>query len=146
MIATQQKNDMSQATEERGIVSSRLTTCEIGRDGAAIRLYFVDHANAPAFVELPVDQAQSVMMTLPRLLNTALQVRTGGTTSRYVFPVDQWTLELANSPESLLLKLRTPDGFEACFGLTPELCRKLGAALDAGFLSAMRNLQRTHQH
>jgi hypothetical protein len=130
------KPDATAETTAHGIVSSRLTTCEISQDGKAVRLYLLDHAGDPAFVEFPFDQAESVVMTLPRLLTAALRVRTGGTDARYVFPVDHWSLELTRGEGCLLLTLRTEDGFEVCFGIPFEMCKSMSSAMAAGFEKA----------
>ena len=130
--------DAATETTARGIVSSRLTTCEISEDGKAVRLHLLDHAGSPAFVELPFDQAESVVMTLPKLLTAALRVRTGGTDLRYVFPVDQWSLELTRGEGCLLLTLRTEDGFEVCFGIPFEMCKSMASAMAAGFKKGRR--------
>jgi hypothetical protein len=116
-----------------GVIESRaLTTCEISQDGTAVRLHFTDQAGAPAALDLPFDQAQSIVMTLPGLLAAALQVRTGNTGSRYVFPLDRWSLELSNVRRFLLLSLRTSDGFEVSFSLPVETCQELAMAMRSG--------------
>jgi hypothetical protein len=122
----------SAVTPGRGIESEELTTCEICQDGKTVRLNFRDRAGEPAFLELPFDQAQSIVMTLPGLLSAALQVRTGNPQSRYVFPLERWALELVGVDSFLLLSLRTDDGFEVSFSVAPEICKALGKAMQTG--------------
>lgn len=123
---------------ELGMACRELTTCEIASDGGAVRLYFLDHAGDTAFLELPFEQAQSVAMTLPRLLTTALRTRTGNSDARYVFPTTEWALELGDAPGTILLTLRTHGGFEASFGLGFDMARNIGTALTATFGSALQ--------
>ena len=77
----------------RKIVSSRLTTCDVINDGEAVRLGLVNQAGYSVSLDMSVEQAESVVMTLPQLLSNALKARTGDPDARFVFPVGQWTLE-----------------------------------------------------
>jgi hypothetical protein len=59
------------------IRSEKLTTCRVAADGAEVGLEFVDASGAPVRLEMPVEQAESLIMTLPQLLACALRQRTG---------------------------------------------------------------------
>src|SRR5262245_20966832 len=104
----------------RSIVSRSLTTCEPTRDGASIRLGFLDEAGKPVSVEFAFEQAASLVMTLPGLLSAALKSRTGSEQSRFVFSLGKWTLESAEDSPCLFATLTTTDGFEVTFGIPPE--------------------------
>jgi hypothetical protein len=112
----------------RTIISSLLTTCSTVDDGQAIRLDFLDQAGLPASVQLPFRQAASVMMTLPRLLSTALRQQAHSDESRYVFPLGRWSIESADR-ECLIVTLTTEDGFEVSFSIPFATCRAMGWAL-----------------
>jgi hypothetical protein len=114
---------------QRKIVSRRLTTCDVIRDGEAVRLDLVNHAGFAVSLEMSIEQAESVVMTLPRLLATAVKARTGDSQSRYVFPTGQWSLETTDGANCLLMTLTTTDGFEVTFGVPFAQCRGLGQAL-----------------
>jgi hypothetical protein len=58
------------------IKCSYLTTCEVTDDGRSLRLDFLDGEGQSMSVELPFEQAESVVMTLPHMLSKALQQRT----------------------------------------------------------------------
>ena len=127
------KNEASESTTEtavNGIVCSRLKTCHICRDGKAIRLNLLDQAGSPAFVEFVFDQAESIAMTLPQLLTAALQSSSGRTDLRYVFSVNNWSLEASHAPSTLIFTLRTEDGFHASFGLSLKMCKEIGSAIN----------------
>jgi hypothetical protein len=74
-------------------------------------------------LELPVEQAESLIMTLPRLLACALRQRIQD--ARYVFGLGEWAVERAKGQACLIATLKTPDGFEVCFGIPFEACRSL---------------------
>jgi hypothetical protein len=113
----------------RKIVSSRLTTCEVVKDGHAVRLDLMNEAGHPVSLEMSIEQAQSLVMTLPRLVSKAVKVRTGNPHSRYAFPMAEWKLETTAGEKCLLLTLTTPDGFEVTFGIPFSKCQRLGSAL-----------------
>jgi hypothetical protein len=111
------------------ISSARLTTCDVLRDGKAIRLDLVDQSGADVSLQLPFDQAQAVAMTLPSLLTRALKSLTGSDAARYVFPLDHWTVERTDGSADLLLTLATDDGFNVCFAIPAAACDGLGSTL-----------------
>jgi hypothetical protein len=112
----------------RKIVSSRLTTCDVINDGEAVRLGLVNQAGCSVSLEMSVEQAESVVMTLPQLLSNALRARTGDAQARYAFMVGQWALE-STEAACLLVTLKTTDGFEVTFGVSFAQCQALGLAL-----------------
>jgi hypothetical protein len=110
------------------IASAKLTTCDVTRDGEAIRLNLVDVAGNPVSLRLPFEQASALAMTLPGLLTRALAAR-HGKSSRWVFPLDEWLLEGAADGRTLIVTLKTTDGFEASFAAPLDMCRSLASEL-----------------
>lgn len=119
---------MPQAGETRTITSTGLTTCDIVKEGGAIRLNFLDGAGQPVSIEFAFDQAQSIVMTLPRMLSKALQRRTRSPASRYVFPLGRWSIESGDG-ENLIATLATDDGFQVSFAVPFDACKAIGWAL-----------------
>jgi hypothetical protein len=111
------------------IESSKLTTCDVAPDGEVITLNLVDVAGNPVSLRLPFDQAGALAMTLPGLLSKALKARCGNESSRYVFPLGEWLLEGAADGRTLIVTLKTVDGFEVSFGASLDLCRSLASEL-----------------
>lgn len=107
-----------------------MTTCSVAPDGETLRLDLIDKSGDPISLSLPLDEAHSLTMTLPRLLTFALKVRTGDDTARYVFTLAQWRLEAATDAR-FIITFTTPDGFEASFCLGLEECWQLARALKA---------------
>jgi hypothetical protein len=108
------------------IRSQRLTTCRVTANGAEIGLEFLDVSGAAVRLEMPVEQAESLVMTLPQLLALALRQKTGDEDARFVFALGEWAIESAKGQDCLIATLKTPDGFEVCFGIPFEACRSLG--------------------
>jgi hypothetical protein len=114
------------------IVSRQLTTCTVIEDGKTIRFDLVGQAGEPVSIEMPFDQAESIVMTIPRLLSAALRMQTGDNRARYVFSVGNWSLELAKDQNYRILAVRTPDGFEVAFAISFETSVAMGSALTCG--------------
>jgi hypothetical protein len=106
-----------------------LTTCRVEPDSEALELDFIDGSGKPTSIRVPFESAQSIAMTLPRLLSEAVRRITGQEQSRYVFPLGTWRVETADDRSGAIATLSTPDGFEVSFGITPAVCRGLGWAL-----------------
>jgi hypothetical protein len=111
------------------IRSKKLTTCHVASDGTNVGLGFLDGSGTPVTVELPLDQAEAVVMTLPHLLARAVKQQTGDEDARYVFGLRGWSIEKASEPDCLIVTLKTTNGFEACFGIPLEACKSLGWVL-----------------
>jgi len=70
-----------------------------------------------------------LLMTLPRIMQTALDERFPNSTLRVVHRLSAWRLEQSEGDNGLLLKLGTHDGFEVAFAVPDEDACSLGAAL-----------------
>jgi hypothetical protein len=119
-----------------------LTTCSTKRDGELVELSFVDATGCSRSLEMTFSDAQSIAMTLPRLLADALQRQTGSDRTRYVFPLGTWSVEPARNAESVIATLATDDGFQVSFAVPQMACRGLAWALrrEAESLSPSDNL------
>ena len=113
------------------IETQALTTCEVAPDGGAISLGFVDFEGKPATVRLSLNQVGALAMTLPGLIDKALQTRYGDQSLRYAYPLASWVLEQSSDPTQGMVTLRTVDGFSVCFSIPREQQSVLGEALVA---------------
>jgi hypothetical protein len=111
------------------IESAQLTTCDVTRDGEGVHLRFVDIAGNPVTLRLPFAQAGSLTMTLPHLLTKALKAQRGEEGSRFVFPLGEWVLEGVADGRTVIVTLRTTDGFEVSFAAPLDHCRSLAEGL-----------------
>jgi hypothetical protein len=111
------------------IESARLTTCDVTRDGEVVRLKFIDTSGNDVVLSLPFAQAGALTMTLPHLLTKALKARFGNEGSRFVYPLGEWVVEGVADGRTVIVTLKTTDGFEVTFAAPLERCRSLAADL-----------------
>ena len=111
------------------IECAKLTTCDVSRDGTIIRLRFVDIAGQAVCLRLSFGQAGALTMTLPHLLSTALKARDGDEGSQFVFPLGAWELQGVVDGHTLIITLKTTDGFEVSFAGSIDRCRMLAEDL-----------------
>jgi hypothetical protein len=112
------------------IDTQALTTCEVAADGA-ISLGFVDSGGNPATIRLSLNQVGALAMTLPGLIDKALQTRFGDRSLRYAYPLASWLVEQSTDPTQIMVTLRTVDGFSVCFSIPRQQQSELGEALVA---------------
>lgn len=113
------------------IGTQALTTCEVAADGGAISLGFVDSTGNPATIRLSLNQVGALAMTLPGLIDRALQARFGDQSLRYAYPLASWLVEQSSDPTQTMVTLWTVDGFSVCFSIPRQQQSELGAALAA---------------
>ncbi len=106
-----------------------LTNCDIVADGRAISLGFIDSQGRPATIRLSLNQVGALAMTLPALIDKALQTRYGDQSLRYAYPLESWIVEESTDPSQGMMTLRTVDGFSVCFSIPRRQQSELGEAL-----------------
>ena len=111
------------------IQGEKLTTWSVLPGGTRISLDFVAANGDSHRIVLPVDTLSGLMMTLPRMLQSALNERFPDGSLRIVQRLGNWGLEQQETDEALILKLGTRDGFEVAFALDEEHAGSLGSAL-----------------
>ncbi len=119
------------------IDSQALTTCEVAPDGEAISLGFVDTTGNPASIRLSIDQAGALLMTLPGLIDRALQTRFADQSLRYAYPLASWIVEQSSDSTQNMITLRSVDGFSVCFSILRQQQIELGEALLVHFAPKM---------
>ena len=72
-------------------------------------------------------------MTLPGLINRALQTKFGDNSLRYAYPLQSWQVEQSSDPAQGMVTLQTTDGFSVCFSIPREQQSELGEALVAHY-------------
>ena len=120
-----------------GIETQSLTTCEVTPDGA-ILLGFIDSCGKPQTIRLSLNQVGALAMTLPGLIDRALQTCYGDQSLRYVYPLASWAVEQSTDPSQSMVTLSTVDGFSVCFSMPRAQQSKLGEALVAQRESRVR--------
>jgi hypothetical protein len=115
--------------EDHSIEGRQLTAWAVLPGGTRIRLDFTGSDGTNHRIVLPFDALTGLLMTLPRMLQTALDARFADGSLRFVQRLGRWALELAESDAGLILKLGTREGFEVAFALNGRDADSLGAAL-----------------
>ena len=98
---------------------------------APLSLGFVDVTGNPATIRLSLNQVGALVMTLPGLIDKALQTRFGDQSLRYAYPLESWMIEQSSDPTQSMMTLRTVDGFSVCFSIPRRQQSELGEALVA---------------
>jgi hypothetical protein len=112
------------------IDTQALTTCKVAPDGGAISLGLVDTTGNPATIRLSLNQVGALAMTLPGLIDRALQALRDQSL-RYAYSLASWVLEQSSDPTQGIVTLRTADGFSVCFSIPRQQQIELGEALVA---------------
>lgn len=103
-----------------------MTSFETVDEGAAIRFNMEDVNGRPISLRVPLECLTQLIMTLPGMVQQAVQRRYQDPTLRIVYPVAEFRVELGNDLDTRILTLSTPDGFGASFGLSETQCREIG--------------------
>lgn len=112
----------------RELVGEALTTWSVSQDGSRARLGFADGEGRPCRIDLPMEAVSGLLLTLPRVLQRALDAWGDGC-DRIVHPLREWRLEQAAGNGLLILTLDTTGGFGVSFTLAPG---ELAAIAEAG--------------
>jgi hypothetical protein len=119
-----------------------LTTCQVSPDGRHVRLNFANTRDGMATLRLTSACVQQLLMTLPRLLSTALQIQHRDSSVRAVFPLHDWRLEAAAGSGDLILTMTTTDGFEVAFALSATAIAQMSSAAHERSSTARRRQPR----
>jgi hypothetical protein len=121
-------------SDTRPIEGEQLTAWAVLAGGTHVRMDFIGtdgtHHNHHNIVP-PFDALTGLLMTLPRMLQTALDVRFSDDSLRFVQLLGTWQIEQAEANDGLILRLGTRDGFEVAFSLNNRDTDSPGAALVA---------------
>jgi hypothetical protein len=95
----------------------QLTTFDVSPDGESFAIHVTDEQARPATLVLPAECLNALVMTLPEMVRRSLQRRFRDDTMRVVYPVGSWEVEKSPHVGTVIVTLRTPDGFQVSFGL-----------------------------
>jgi len=126
----------------RPIEGQELTGWSVLAGGTHVGMEFIGTDGTSHRIVLPFDVLSSLLMTLPRILQTALHARFSDGTLRFVQRLGTWQIEQAEADAGLILRLGTRDGFEVAFALNDRDADALGAALVAAPGAEPTNMRR----
>ncbi len=113
------------------IEGKQLTSWSVLAGGTHVGMDFVGLDGTSHRIVLPFEALSSLLMTLPRMLQTALNTRFADDSLRLVQCLSSWRVEQAEADPGLILSLGTKDGFEVAFTLGDGDADALGSALVA---------------
>ena len=121
--------------------AARLTTFSVSDDGTSIAFGVADEAGEEGALVLPAECLKALMMTLPEMMRRALRHQHRDASLRLVYPIGSWEIETSTEPGTLIMTLRTPDGFDVSFALEAKQLRDMAEAAgdrDAAAAAASR--------
>jgi len=95
----------------------QLTTFDVSPDGESFAIHVTDEQARPGTLVLPAECLNALLMTLPEMVRRSLHRRFHDDTMRVVYPVGSWEVEKSPQAGSVIVTLRTPDGFQVSFSL-----------------------------
>jgi len=101
-------------------------------DGTTISLTGVDALDGNFQLTMGVDQLGMLVMTLPSLIEKALKTRFRDASLRYCYPTGSYTVEQTSDNNSLIVTMKTADGFGVSFTMSLRQAKVLGDALSSG--------------
>ena len=100
------------------IRAERLTTFSVAADGSSVSLGVADEEGRAGALMLPTACLKQLMMTLPEMMRRALRLQHDDPSLRLVYGAAGWEVERSTVPGTLIVTLRTVDGFHVSFALT----------------------------
>ena len=96
-----------------------LTTYKVGTDGAHVDINACDHEGVPMTMVMSTACITQLLMTLPRILQEALEVRSEDDSRRVVYGLDHWRMERGEQgpagEQLYILTVGTEGGFRVSF-------------------------------
>jgi len=124
------------------IEGEKFTTWSVLPGGHHVSLDFAANGGATHRIVPPIEALTGLLMTLPRMLRSALNERFPDGSLRLVHPLGDRRLEQAEGDTGLILNLGTPDGFEVVFTVRDADAGSLGSALLGSMAEATATLMR----
>ena len=116
------------------IAVDKLTHFETAPDGGSVHIHMEDVTGRLVALSLPIDCVNSLMMTLPKMMATAIQRRHRDPSLRLTFPLESFRVEPGSDRSTRILTLSTRDGFTGSFAVGGEVLRAIGSAVDGPWL------------
>ncbi|WP_088344616.1 MULTISPECIES: hypothetical protein [Rhodomicrobium] len=114
---------------QKDITGEKLVALEISADGCRLRMGFTQPDGDLGTLNFPVECLQSLILTLPQLMEQALRLRYRDESLRLVYPAQTLRIEQASDGTTFIVTMETSDGFSVSFGLGEKQMRDFGDAL-----------------
>jgi hypothetical protein len=121
------------STAPSQINAVELMTYDVDPDGQFVRLHVRDREGELATLVLPTECLTQLLMSLPGMVQKALQNRHGDDSLRLAHPLESFTVELGETSPSgtrqYILTLSTAGGFAVSFSGSSSDLASLGGAI-----------------
>src|SRR5262249_13818366 len=97
------------------IRGTQLVAFDVAPDGESFVIRVLDDQGQSASLVLPSPCLNSLLMTLPTIVTESLRRRFGDRSLRVVYPVGSWEVERSIVAGTVIVTLRTEDGFAVSF-------------------------------
>jgi hypothetical protein len=105
---------------DRSFTLRNLCTWKVVDDGTRLLMSFVCEDGSDLALDLPTESLNSLIMTLPAMVTSALRRRYLDETLRLVYPAAAIDIEQASDKNYIIVTFKTPDGFAVSFSITQQ--------------------------
>jgi hypothetical protein len=102
-----------------------LAGLDVSGDGSCFHINFTKSDGSAGTLTLPSECLNSLLMTLPRVIQTALQARHRDESLRLVYPAARIDIEKSSDAAIAIMTLSTTDQFEVSFGVNKNQMKDL---------------------
>jgi hypothetical protein len=110
------------------IAGKELIAYDIAKDGSRFCMSFACVNGKKGSLSFPTECLKSLILTLPRMMTQARRVDLMTRISAWSTPAETVRLEGSPDPNTFIMTLMTPDGFDVSFSLSRRQLRALGKA------------------
>lgn len=114
----------------------------ISDDGTSVVLEMKDESGAVRAWTFKIAELGCLVTTLPGVIESALRRQYRDASLRYAYPIGSWAIEEATDPSSVIVTLRTKDGFGVSFSMTRAEAAEFGRSTTAS--AAARRVALAH--
>lgn len=108
-----------------------LASYRISDDGTSVVLEMKDEGGTTRALRFKIAELGCLVTTLPGVIESALRRQYQDTSLRYAYPIGSWAIEETSDPSSMIVTLRTKDGFSVSFSMTRAEAAELGRSTAA---------------
>jgi hypothetical protein len=115
------------------IVAESLTTIDVGEDGMFVNFGLLDGAGDPATLVLPAQCLNQLLMSIPKMIQKAIQNRYQDDALRLVYALKDFNVELGEKNtagvDQFILTLATTEGFSVSFSASEQQLASMSEAI-----------------
>jgi hypothetical protein len=113
-----------------------LTTYNVDPEGVQVDINARDAGGVPVTMVMPIASLTQLLMTLPKILEEALQVRSGDEAKRVVYSLEHWRMERGargqGGEQLYILTVGTDAGFKVSFAAPADVLVDIARSIFGG--------------